>query len=172
MGERYKKYEELALLFVAYEDRINVYRDKTDGDYFLKIVNNGKEREYVDNIETDGKIDFADSSFAVSNSSYVAVTTYDSRKISKGRNQAVDRISVILSYEGYGILQSVFCNKGDYDLFSKLVKQNGFSKGTLEDYDVIDSENCSIIVPVIDEFRDYLDENNQKKLQGTSRSIR
>ena len=145
MGERYKKYEELANLFIVYHDRISVYKDKPDGNYLMKKSDVIVDSPCEDKIYSDGKITLSDDSLDVCDSSYVTVITYRSKEGKKGIESTIEKISVILSHAGYGVLQSILLSKGNVDVFYKLVSSDGFLKGNLEAYEVSDNNSFAIV---------------------------
>lgn len=168
MGDVYKKYLDLAMLITMYEDIIDIYKDKSDGDYFRLRNNCDYEPQSVDNIETDGTYEFEDEIYTVNDSTYVVVKTYENgEKITEPK---LSKVSIFLSYAGLGMLQSAFLSFSDFDNFYKLSSGEAYIRGTVDDFILENKDKSFSIVPSNDETKKAFEELYGEKISnGVSR---
>lgn len=161
MGDLYEKYKKLAILITQHEDIVDIYKDDSNGEYFRLRNNCDYEPKSVDNIETDGGYVFEDEVYTVSDSTYVVIKTYENgEKITEPK---LSKISIVLSYAGFGMLGSAFMSFSDFDNFYKLSSGEAYVRGTIDDFIYKNKDNSFSVVPSNDETKKVFDELYGKK---------
>ena len=167
---RYKMYKRIVNLIDGYEDKIEIYNDEPDGNYFHKGLGDSSHR-FVDNLESDGNVDFdsCNKVFEVDDSSCVIIKTFD-KEIKTGKKIGTNysKITLIINNWGLGILQSVMLSEGKMDLFSNLMSGK-YSKGTLDDYIIDNMDSHAVVVPEIDKFNEIIYSESEKPVKAYTR---
>ena len=161
MENKYKKYQDLAMLITMHEDIIDIYKDDSNGEYFRLRNNCDYCPKSIDNIETDGSYVFEDEVYTVDDSTYVVIKTYEEGE--KLIESKLSKISIVLSYDGFEMLQSAFESFSDFSNFYKLSSGEDYVRGTVDDFIYEKKDKSFSIVPSNDETKKVFDELYGKK---------
>ena len=164
MGDIYEKYRKLAVLITEYEDIVDIYKDDSNGEYFRLRNNCDYGPQSVDNIETDGIYEFENEVYTVNNSTYVVIKTYESGD--KLTESKLGKISIVLSYAGFGLLESAFLSFSDFSNFYKLSSGEGYVRGTVDDFHYENKDKSFSIVPSNDETKKVFEKLYGEKISN------
>ena len=148
MKTRKDCYNNLAELLSKYDDKVQIYKDVSDGDYFsLMNTKDNQGLTFMDSIESDGDISYAPDSCTIKDSSFAIIKTYENGE--DIRHPRISNIAVIITNEGFGYLQSILLGKVDIATFSKLVSEDGYVKGDLENFVINNVQGSYTITPAV-----------------------